>query len=261
MTSALRSLALLLPFSIPAVAQPRYAPGSYRYEMVTEMRQRQEMMGIVNETSMRLLQRLTVAIVPHHRDTLGLTIVIDSIHVDIGQPIADSALPNLAGLTVTGTMSPRGHLHSLVATVDSLADLADDFRTLFIPLPAELRVGTAWTDTSSMEVSPAGLTFGTVTVTVASRVSADTIYQGTPAWKIERTSSGLGGGTNNASGAQMIFEMVTSGAGVSFFGKNGVYLGGTGTSQSTATINVPDHNLSLPVSATGSSSVRLLGNR
>jgi hypothetical protein len=226
--------------------------------MVTEMKQKQEMMGVATESSMRLLQMLTVSITPRHRDTLGVTIVIDSIHFDVGQPIPDSLIPNLRGMTVRGTMSPLGKLYALGATVDSLAGLADDFRTFFTPLPAELAVGKSWADTMSVDVNPAGLSVGQMTMAVTSRVSADTTYEGAPAWKIERTSTGSGGGTNSDSGTQMVFDMKATGAGSSFFGKNGVYLGGTGTSESTATVSIPQHNITLPVIATGSSRVRLL---
>jgi hypothetical protein len=247
----------------PAVlaAQTRYAAGSYQYEMVTEMKQRQEVMGSATEATMRLLQRLSVAVTPRHRDTLGITFVIDSIDLDVGQPIPDSLLPDLRGMRMTGTMSPRGRLYELRTSADSLADLADDFRTFFTPLPAELAVGTTWVDTTTMEVSPAGLPLGALTMVVTSRVTADTTVDGIRAWKIERSSAGTGRGTTSQMGAAMSFEMTAAGTGITYFAKTGVYLAGSGTSESMATVTVPEHGIRLPITATGSSRVRLLPNR
>ena len=252
--------AILLRAASSAAAQPRYAVGTYRYEMVTEMRQRQEVMGTANESAMRLLQRLTVTITERHRDTLGVSFVIDSVDLDVGQVIPDSLLPDLRGMTMTGTMSPLGRLYALRPSSDSLADLTDDFRTFSTALPREMAVGTSWVDTTVVDVNPAGLSLGKMTMMVTSRIVADTTYDGVRAWKLERTSAGTGGGTNTEAGTEMRFEMTARGSGTAYFGRNGVYLGGTGSSDSKATVSVPAHNITLPVTATGSSRVRLIHN-
>lgn len=252
---------VLLAGAPPVAAQVRYAPGTYRYEMVTEMTQRQDAMGAGRESAMRLLQRLTVTIAERHRDTLSVTFVIDSIDLDVGQPIPDSLLPDVRGLTMTGTMSPQGRLHALRSVTDSLADLATDFRTFFTRLPRVMAVGTSWVDTTTVDVNPAGLTLGKLTMAVASRIMADTVYEGITAWKVERSSVGTGGGTNLDSGTEMKFEMTARGTGTAFISKNGVYLGGTGSSESVATESVPAHNVTLRITAAGSSRVRLLRTR
>ena len=254
-------VAVLVASPVLAAAQPRYAAGTYRYEMVTEMKQRQEVMGSSAEATMRLVQQVSVAVTERHRDTLGITFVIDSIDLDIGRPIPDGMLPDLRGMRMTGTMSPRGRLYELSTNADSLADLADDFRTFFTALPSEIAVGTTWVDTTTMEVSPAGLSLGALTMVVTSRVAADTTVDGVRAWRLERSSAGTGRGTTSQMGAAMSFEMTATGTGTAYFGKNGVFLGGSGTSDSMATVTVPEHGIRLPITAIGSSRVRLLANR
>jgi hypothetical protein len=227
----------------PAVAQDAkpfgYTPGTQRYRLTTVINNQRDQTGgraplTYNVTT---TQVVTVTLARKSRDTLSLTIRIDSADVD--SPDLDAPKPDLSferGLTLKGTMSPTGHIYEFGSRADAgnatlatanVAALYKSFQHFLPAFPApDVHVGLTWSDTSQTRELHRSSFDSVVTQTVTTwKVSADTTVAGSHAWRLDRSSTIELSGDGTEAGQVIHLDGDGSIKSASFVSPAGIYLG------------------------------------
>ncbi len=256
--STCTALALVL---VPALASAQplvYKPGTHRYKVVSELKQKATTSSRVSEMTATSTQHVTVTLAAR-ADTIDFTIVVDSVRFS-SVPAMTRAIDSTRGRTANGAMSPRGKLYRLTGADSAANGVARTFGKFFPELPANVAIGQSWTDTSITPLQPNGEDFGRITTVSVSRVSGDTTLDGVRAWKIERASDATGGGVRSSAAGEMVMQATLAARGTIYMGANGVYLGRTMRSTSTYTMTVAAAGLSVPLTQDLTVHVRSLGS-
>jgi hypothetical protein len=256
---ALASLALAVAAPVVAAQQLTHAPGVRRYRLLAEFSQTQDMLGAPVEVSATSDQVITLSITTRSRDTLGFTIVVDSFRFTLSPEVPAAALPDYRGMRVTGTMSPLGKVYSIAATPDTLPEMVKEYRNFFITLPASAAVGRTWNDTTTMPLEAPGMSFGSATAITTSKIVADTIYNGAPAWKIERGGNASGGGSTERMGMPVALRTSMKASGIVFVSHRGVLLSAEGNAVSDVSMTLPSQNITIPLNQRSTNSITLIG--
>ncbi len=171
-----------------------YAPGTRRYQLTTVVARSQNQAGgrAPFEFSTTTTMNVTLTLARRARDTLVLSLTVDSVAVasDLDAPPANVA--TYKGAKLTGLISPQGRIYRFeppAGATDPLPGLYRSFRRFLVPFPsADIAPGAVWSDTTTTPVKVAG--FDTKTVAIMnSRIASDTVYDGQRAWRIDRTGS------------------------------------------------------------------------
>lgn len=268
--SRLAVLCLLSLTASVALAQAgpfRYAAGSERYRVTTVVKRSQLQGGgrapFDFETTTKQLVTLNLA--PRSRDTLRLTVTVDSVGVTSTLAAPQPNLRHLFGAKLTGTISPQGRVYSFQPTSTSAdsetaaqtAALYAAFRRFLLSLPPRaLEAGSSWADTTTDAVKREGFAITTTTVTT-SRVTGDTVLAGQRAWRVERHAEVAQTGTGTEAGQPI--QMTGTGTinGVHYVSPTGVYLGSQSTQTSDITMSTKDSE-GAPISQTIKSTVELI---
>lgn len=211
-----------------------YTPGTQRYRLTTVVARTQNQAGgrapfeFTNTTTMDV----TLTLARRTRDTLALTLRVDTVFVasDLDAPPAD--LTGYRKATLTGLMSPQGHVYAFDAPRDAsepVSNLYRAFRRFLVPFPSgDIGPGTAWSDTTTTTVAVGGFATRTIAIT-NSRIASDTTYRGQPAWRIDRTGSfTITGNTTTQPDTTRLSGDGTMHA-TDYVGLSGVFLGNTST--------------------------------
>ncbi|HUF30625.1 MAG TPA: hypothetical protein VMM77_08145 [Gemmatimonadaceae bacterium] len=229
-----------------------YVPGTFTYRMNTELHQKQDMMGQIQEMDRKASQHVTVQLDRRTRDTLGFAITIDSSETD--SPEMQAALSKLVGKTVTGTVSPRGKVLSFVAPTDSTSSESDfrNVRQFFVRLPDAATRGASVVDTVSDSFDAQGLTIQQQAV-MTSTVAGDTTINGENAIILERTGTVSMTGQGEQGGSELTLEGTGTVTGKLYVSAKGGLLGGRMENSSEITVAVLAANMTIPISQTSTS--------
>jgi hypothetical protein len=221
-----------LAFAVPAGAQSfAYAPGIQRYRIeITTQNQRDQNGGRAPaEFDYTTTQLVTVRVTQHSRDTLALSVTIDSV---AQESALDAPKPDLAwekGVQIMGTVSPTGKVYSFTAPASAdgrVRGLYDGFKYFLPALRPTLAAGTSWADTSRSHSGQRGPFDSVMTQRiVASKVTGDTTYAGQRAWRIERSGSLSLNGQGSEGGKVLRVAGDGTIRGVQYVSPTGVYLG------------------------------------
>jgi hypothetical protein len=223
---------LLLVLAVPASAQTfAYTPGTQRYriEIATQNQRDQNGGRAPAEFDYTTTQVVTVQLRRQSRDTLAVTVTIDSINQESGLNAPKQDLSWAKGAKLTGTVSPTGQIYAFAppATADAnLRGLYDGFRYFLPELHAQIASGASWTDTSKQRSGRRGA-FDSVSTQkiVMSKVTGDTTVAGQHAWRIERTGNIVLSGQGSEGGKGLRVAGDGTIRGVQYVSVAGVYLG------------------------------------
>jgi hypothetical protein len=216
-----------------------YTPGTQRYRLTTVVNnQRDQTGGRAPMTyTVTTTQVVTVTLARKSRDTLALTITIDSADVD--SPDLDTPKPDLSferGVTLKGTISPTGHIYEFgspaevgnatLATANRAA-LYKSFQHFLPAFPApDVHVGLTWSDTAQTRELHRSSFDSVVTQTVTTwKVGADTTIAGSHAWRLDRSSTIELSGDGTEAGQVIHLDGDGSIKSASFVNPAGIYLG------------------------------------
>jgi hypothetical protein len=227
----MRSLALLV-LAAPLGAQSfAYSPGTQRYriEIVTQNQRDQNGGRAPAEFDYTTTQIVTVKLASHSRDTLALTVTIDSIYQSSELDAPKQKLDWAQGVKLTGKVSPTGQVYAFDApgTADAnVRGLYDGFRYFLPALRGQVASGASWADTSNQRTGRRG-SFDSVSTQkiVTSKVTGDTTFAGKPAWRIERSGSIELHGQGSEGGKVLRVAGDGTIRGVQYVSPTGVYLG------------------------------------
>jgi hypothetical protein len=241
-----------------AQAGPAYVPGAHRYRVTRESKQAQEVMGETQNVSITMIEEVSLQLTPAGRDTLAFSFVLDSVSRQTDTPDAAPEAPQ-KGATFGGRLSPRGSVHAF--NVDpSMATAAQGYRSFFLRLPAaELKVGTAWTDTVTIALAQNGIDGSGTTVT-QSRVVGDTTIGGQKAWRIDRSAVLTMSGVGNQGGTELTMKGSGTARGTAYLTSAGLYLGATSEQQLDLTVEVPAASLTIPIRQMTTTRVERIGD-
>ncbi|HEX6536497.1 MAG TPA: hypothetical protein VF041_18035 [Gemmatimonadaceae bacterium] len=241
-----------------------YAPGRARYRLTTTVHRDQIQGGgrAPFEFNVTTTQFVTVDLAPQSRDTLRLTITLDSVDVtsDLAAPQPD--LHRLFGRKVTGLISPQGRIYQFDPPPSDSAekdtrDLYNSFRRFLVQLPAEpLKVGTSWVDTTTEKVRRNGFDVLARAIT-SSRVAGDTVVGGQHVWRIARRAELTQEGEAKEAGKTIHLTGEGSVTGTHLVSHDGRYVGSESTQRFDITMTMSGSE-SAPISQTIKSKVERL---
>jgi hypothetical protein len=232
-----RWMALLaLGLAAPAGAQTfAYTPGTQRYRIeISTQNQRDQNGGRAPaEFDYTTTQVVTVQLARRSRDTLALTVTVDSIEQGSTLDAPKQDLSWARGVKLTGTISPTGQVYAFDAPANAdgnLRGLYDGFRFFLPALPSSLAAGASWADTARQRTGKRG-EFDSVSTqkVVSSRVTGDTTYAGQRAWRIERTGNLSLSGQGSEAGKTLRVAGDGTIKGVQYVSASGVFLGARAT--------------------------------
>jgi hypothetical protein len=235
----LAGLGLLLVPGARASAQARpfgYTAGTQRYRVTTTTHNQRDQTGgrAPMEYDVTTTEVVTVTLAPRGRDTLTLSVHIDSI--DGSSTNMNAPMPALdwaRGATLSGTISPTGQIYAFAAadSETNLAALYASFRHFLTQFPMKtVGVGTTWSDTSRERVLHRSSFDSVKTETVATwKVSGDTTVAGQPAWKVERSSVIAMTGEGAEGGLALHLDGDGTIRSVNYVSPRGIYLGARST--------------------------------
>lgn len=205
-----------------------YVPGTSIYRMVVKSTGTSEAQGGKRDLGLDADERLTLTISGLARDTLALSVVLDSAAIRssaLGPVDASSAV----GLTVRALISPTGRVYSreLPALVgrEAFAQVAEEMARFLPALPESLHVGLTWRDSLAEPVAQLGILVTRTRVTNY-RVAGDTTFAGrSDAWRIERRTRTTMSGSGSSMGTPVVFEGSSAGTGAYYVSRAGRYLG------------------------------------
>lgn len=241
-----------------------YATGRQRYKVTTTVH-REQMQGggrAPFEFDVTTTQLITVDLAPQSRDTLRLTITVDSVDVSSDLAAPQPNLKRLFGKKVMGLVSPQGKIYSFdPAPADSgdkdTRDLYNAFRRFLVSFPPQpLAVGTSWVDTTLENVTRNGFAIKAAAVT-ANRLAGDTTVNGEHAWRIERRAHVTQSGEAKEAGKAIHLVGEGTVTGVHLVSPEGVYLGSKSTQRFDITMTMQGSE-SAPISQVITSQVERL---
>lgn len=262
--SRFAALAMVASCVAPALAAQgviTYAPGTHRYHLISVISRTQEQAGQKADFEITNEQMVSLELQRHAGDTLDFAVTLDSTALRSNRP--DVQLPDVSkmkGTRVTGLMSRTGKVYSHKS---SLGEEDEDSRSLIegmtrflVSPPANARVGTHWTDTTSSTVQRNGAALQMRTITT-STVLGDTLYAGQKAWRVERKSVLSLHGTQDEMGQTLSVDGNGSGSGMYYVSAAGTYLG-SGASQTMHMTVTPPGQAAVPIQQVVTSRVELM---
>jgi hypothetical protein len=238
-----------------------YTPGSAQYKVTTSTNTTQEMNGQKQEFTASAEQKVSVTIGGGKKDSLALTIVLDSIVQQVSVPGAPD-VSKMIGMTLQGTMSTQGKVYEssvkMADGTDAVSQQGEGMRRFLPRLPAMIKTGNTWTDTISGRIPAANGAEMNRSAIVTYTVLGDTTIAGQKSWKIGMESKAKITGKGNQQGADFTIDGGANGAGVTYVAPNGWFVGMDATENQELTVTVEAAGMVIPiVSATKTKVERL----
>ncbi len=256
---SIASLLLLVAGSLGAQESKLwYTPGTAQYKVVTTTTTSQEMQGQKQEFSLNSEQKVSVTVGKANKDSLPVSIVLDTIAQTTTAPGAPD-VTKLIGMKLNGLMSPQGKLYSSkVTAVDGTEPVsqASEGMKRFLPrLPAMIKAGTTWIDTVDVTMPTGNGAEIHRTAIMTYTVMGDTTIAGQKTWKIAMDSKAKITGKGNQMGADFTIDGGSTGKGMSFVSPNGWFVGMDAQDNQELTVTVAAAGMIIPVITTANTKI------
>lgn len=224
------ALALAIAFPATATAQAfEYAPGSAQFRISQVTKVSQEAMGQKQDFETSSNQLLSVTVARPSKDTLALSVVVDSIS-SMSPMGPQPGIERLIGVKADAKLSPAGTLYTTTtkdSTIEGAINVADGTGRFLPRIRGRLVKGAAWADTSIGKVKQSGIDIDRRTY---SRyvVEGDTTVAGEKSWKVVRQDSTSMSGSGMMQGQAITMEGTSIGKGALFLTPKGTFVGGQG---------------------------------
>jgi hypothetical protein len=249
---ALLSTALLLTGVLVAAPALRaqgveYAPGttSYRVTTMTKGTQSSPMGNQAFEIGVE--QRITVDVARRAKDTLAVTVTIDSISLRSADPTPD--VSQYRGLRFVSLASPTGRVYSTKGPErqDPLITQLSESIARFLPAyRREMRTGMTWADTTTGKVMQQGLEVDRTSIATYV-VRGDTSLAGEKAFKVNRHMAVTAAGSGSPAGNAVAVQSSTTSDTDFFLSQRGVYLGGSSNDDISLKLTIVAQNAEINI--------------
>ncbi len=134
-----------------------YASGTHHYRITSVDTRTQNQAGgrAPFEFTTTTTQFVTLTLAPRSRDTLAMTLTLDSVNVTSTLDAPPANTDGMRGARMEGTVSPQGKIYAFAAAPGDnhlKVSLYRAFSRFISAVPAQLATGTTWTDTSGRHV-------------------------------------------------------------------------------------------------------------
>ena len=235
-----------------------YAAGTSQYRITSKTHGSQEAMGQKNEFDTSNNQLLTVTVARQARDTLGVTITIDSLTAVGPMGMAPPGIDKLVGVTIAAKMAPHGAVYSSIGPKDDSipqgSQVTDEMSRFLPRIRAKLAPGVTWSDTTTGKLSQGGIDVDRRTI-ARFTVVGDTSVAGQKAWKLARETSTNLSGSGTAQGQPMTMEGLSTGKATLVMSQGGVFLGGINEDQANIKIVLAANGMEIGVNTTANTTV------
>lgn len=254
-------LALALSLALPAAAVAQgfeYAPNTGQYRITSKATGAQEAMGQKQEFETSNNQLVTVTLTRPTKDTLAMTLVLDSIAVVGPMGMTPPGLDKLIGMKVVAKLSPFGAFYSAEApkdtTVASASQITEGLSNFLPRIRGKLASGTTWTDTTSGKVSQNGFDIERRVITKFT-VAGDTTVGAEKSWKIARETNTSLSGSGTPQGQPATMEGTSNAKGTLLVSQKGVFVGSQSEDQSNVKIVLAANGMEIGVTSTVNTTV------
>jgi len=252
-------LALVLALPATTLAQAfEYAPGTGQYRVSSKTKGAQEAMGQKQEFETTNNQLLTVAVARANKDTLNVTVTIDSVNAVGPMGMTPPGLDKLVGIKIAAKLAPYGAVYSAVGpTDDSIpqgGQITDEISRFLPRIKAKLAAGSTWTDTVSAKVKQAGIDVDRKVIAKYTVVGLADVA-GEKAWQINRETNTSLTGSGAAQGQQMTMEGTSNGKGTLYVSQKGVFVGSENEDQANIKIVLAANGMEIGVTTTANTKV------
>ena len=236
-----------------------YAAGTGQYRVSSKTKGAQEAMGQKQEFESSDNQVITVNISRQARDTLAMTVVIDSINVVGPMGMTPPGLDKIPGVKIMAKLAPYGAVYSSVGPADDSIPQGSqmtDQASRFLPrIRVALAPGASWTDTTTGKIKQGGVDVDRRSIATYT-VVGDTTIANDKAWKIARTSvtSLTGSGTNQ--GQPMTMEGTSNGKATLWVSQKGVFVGSNNEEQASVKIVLAANGMEVGVTTTANTTIQ-----
>jgi hypothetical protein len=254
-------LAIALAMALPVVASAQtfeYAPSSGQYRLTSTTKGAQEAMGQKQEFESSNSQLLTVTVARASKDTMAMTVVLDSITAVGPMGMIPPGLDKLIGIRVSTKLSPFGAVYSAVGptdtTIANVAQITDEISRFLPRIRGRLSAASTWTDTTTGKVKQNGLDIDRQVIAKYT-VLRDTSVAGERAWKIARETNTSLAGSGAPQGQPMTMEGTATGKGTLFLSQKGVFVGSTSEDQANIKITLAANGMEIGVTTTANTRI------
>ena len=240
-----------------------YVPTTAHYKITTVQKSSQEMNGQKQEFEVTGEQKVSVVLASSKKDSLDLTIVLDSMKMSASIPGAPDPT-KLVGMKLNGVMSPFGVMYASKVTGADGAEIknqqTEGMRRFLPHLPPVLKMGATWTDSTSGTMPAANGAELNRSAVVTYLVTGDTTVAGEKAWRIAVASKAKITGKGQQMGTDFTIDGGSIGAGTTYVSSKGVYLGMNAVDNQDLIVTVEAAGLIIPVKTTTNTKVEKITN-
>lgn len=253
------ALATMLAFPAVAAAQSfEYAPGSGRYRLTSTTKGAQEAMGQKQEFETNNSQLLTVTLARAAKDTVAMTVVLDSISAVGPMGMTPPGLDKLLGIKVSAKLSPFGAVYSAEGpsdtTIANVAQITEEMGRFLPRIRGRLAAGSSWTDTTTGSLKQNEMDIERQVV-ARYTVVGDTTVGGEKAWKIARETTTSLAGSGAPQGQPMTMEGTSNGKGTVLVSQKGVFVGSEQEDQARIKITLAANGMEIGVTTSATTKV------
>lgn len=255
------SLAFLLSLALPAasVAQGfEYTPSTGQYRIASSTKGVQEMMGQKQEGETSSNQLMTVTLARPVKDTLMMTVVLDSLSIVGPMGMTPPGLDKLVGMKITAKLSPFGMFYSAEGPKDSsmatVNQLVEGLRGFLPRIKGKLTPGATWTDTISGKVNQGPFEVERRVISKFT-VVGDTTVGGEKSWKIARESSTSLSGSGAPQGQPATMEGTSNAKSTILVSRKGVFVGSNSEDQANIKVVLAASGMEIGITQTATTKI------
>lgn len=255
------SLAFILTLALPAAAVAQgfeYAPGTGQYRIATTTKGVREMMGQKQEDESSSNQLMTVTLTRPVKDTMAMTVVLDSLSMVGPMGMTPPGLDKLLGMKVTAKLSPYGMFYSAEAPKDSSMaggnQIVEGLRGFLPRLHGKLAPGATWTDTIAGKVNQGPFELERRVISKFT-VVGDTTVRGEKIWKIARESNTSLSGSGAPQGQPATMEGTSSAKGTILVSPKGVFVGSNSEDQANIKVVLAATGMEIGITQTANTKI------
>lgn len=287
-TRAALGVAVLLALAagaVPSAAAPQAKPGqavvleykmpagrALTYQRKSEESQAMEVQGQSVDTSSTATSTVTIKAKGPKDKNLLLGVTIDDIASTVNSPQGDMSpdMAPLKGKSFDMVLSPLGVEVDVTGAAGltfsapggESSDLGSQFKAAFPDLPGKpVKIGDTWNSNDSVEDKSTSQAMKTDTQNVHTLEGFETV-DGVECARISTQFTGTITGTGNQGGADLTFSGTTKGKAVWFFAvKEGYLVQQTVDSTAEISVEIAAMGMTIPVTGTGKSEIKLTGKQ
>ena len=257
------AFALAVSLFVPgaaALAQSgfEYAPTKAQYRLTSNTKGAQEAMGQKQEFESSNTQLLSVSLARQTKDTVALTVVLDSIVAVGPMGMVPPGLDKLIGISVSAKLSPFGAVYSLAGptdtTIANIGQVTEEMGRFLPRIRGKLAPGSTWADTTTGKIKQNGIDIDRRVLSKYT-VVGDTTVAGEKGWKISRESTTSLTGTGAPQGQPMTMEGSSTGKATLVMSPKGVFVGSQQEDLANIKIVLAANGMEIGVTTTASTKV------